>query len=191
MNGQAAAGGRGTFYAPASWGISTADSGANWAGALQGWASPIGGLSTVGGGTRLEDVVIDFSIKFIDATAADRFAWIALCQGDLNISVDGAAGTAGSWGYFAVLRKNGTLAIYKIVGDGATSPVALGSIAGTAIADGDTATYRLAVTALDLKIERLDVPTELTVADINYRGAFLYLGVKGASAQFSNVTIAA
>ncbi len=133
--------------------------------------------------------MIDFSVKFVDATAADRFAWIALCQEDQTLSADTAGGTAGSYGYFATLRKNGTLAFYKIVGDGATAPVSLGSIAGTAIADGATATYRLTVTPADIKIERLDVATELMVADTNYRGAFLYLGTKGASVQFSGVTV--
>ena len=186
-NSSGDAGGRGAFYAPNLWGYNLAASN-TWVGALQGWASPVGGASAgFSGGT----VTLAFKVKFESAFAADRFAWIALVNKDLEIETD-ASPSNNPTGYLFLARKDGTVAIYWWnAGSGSTQLV---TTAGTLIADGAIAEYLVTITDTDLTIDRTDVSTSATIGHTagsvgGKRPAFLHAGVKGAFAKFSEFVI--
>lgn len=179
-------GGRGAFTSPDLWGYDMAAAN-TWVGALQGWASPMNGQDTSDEVTKLNSVVIDFSVKFVDDFSADRFAWVAITTADTPFASNATASVHN--GYVFSLKKNGTVQIYLYTKPGVTTGSSLGSQTGTTITDGATATYRITVTATQLTLERTDVATSLTVTNSLHRGAFLHAGVVGVHAQFKDFII--
>lgn len=173
-------GGRGAFYSPDQWGYDMSASNV-WAGALQGWASPIGG-SDVAPGT----ITIDFSVQF-DAVVDDtRFAWVSLLMDDVPFANDGAVT---SLGYNFLIRRSGILEIFKLgtKGVGGTS---LGTQATAQIAFGSKQTFRITITPTSVSLARTSGTTgTFSANDASFRPAYLHAGAKGAFVKYSGLTI--
>lgn len=178
---QGAAGGRGTFYAPNMWGYDM--SGSNtFAGALQGWANPIGGAETC------PSMTINLSAKYETGFAEDRFASVYIATTDTPIVSNTQAPIAFS-GYHFFLRKNGILAINRYDA-GQTSSVNIAVLgSGTAIANAQTVPMQIVITPTNVTFKRTDTNEQINAADATYRGSYLSLGVVGLFGKFSGVSI--
>lgn len=178
VNGNGANSGRGAFVAPDMWGYDLA-TGNIWAGALQGWASPIGGND------RCESLTVTGSFRFDAAFDATRFLWIGVFTEDRLIADDA---TTQLDGYNFALRKNGQLAMFRY-SKGVAGGQDMGSFQTAAIADGAVVSFKLTITPTSVKWERTDVAGSVTVNDTAIRPANLQAGVKGAKGYFKDITI--
>lgn len=153
----------------------------NYTGQLQGWAYPLP--------TSAE---ITFSADFI--TSGSGTNAVGVFVGNTDFPFTSANSGTGDYavlpeGYTLYLNKTGALTITKRTGISANS-VTLGSQSGTAITDGTTVQIRVRITATDLTIERLDVPTSLTVTNSDYRPLpYLQFGTLSIQAAFHTATV--
>lgn len=192
-NGNGSFDGRGDFSGTDEWGVSCS-SFSDWRGAVAGWANPLNGVDTTDGTSTVDSVVIDFEVKFTAVSNSNRFAWMNIGTTDDPMATDanifGSGSAFDSSGYNFVCRQNGEVAIWRITdGELDAGTVPLVSTAGTTIAIGSPATYRITVTATNLKLERLDVATSCNVDNSDFRGGFLHHGFKGAAGTFRDISI--
>jgi glycerophosphoryl diester phosphodiesterase len=172
---------RGQFTAPKYWGYTDSTS-AFYIGAVQGWGCPI--QNAAGSYT------ITWSMALDALAGGDTSRWGALWFAAADDRAYTNAGASTENGYLVLIRATGTIDLYSVV-NGAATVIASKSTGVTALTLGTPATFRVTVTPTTVKAERTDIAyTTPTATNSAHRGAYFHLGRNGASARFSDVTIA-
>lgn len=170
---------RGRFIAPDRWHI---DRGEYPLFVLQGWASPA------------DPTAYTLSLRMrYDSLGADRTRWGGVYFAARNDAAFNDKDAPLNGGYTAILRTDGTLAVYR---KDPTRTVLLGSIATPALSRGTIVKMRISVRGSTLTVTRYGVPDNtIRVDDATYRGGHLFLGRsasrghQGPGLSFENVTI--
>lgn len=171
---------RGVFVAPNKWGYNVTTAG--YSGCLQGYLCPLLGK------TAPSTYTIDFKLAFTAYSDTTRWASVFISPDDQQF-VDGAAD--GNNGYHFLVRKNGTLDVYRK--DKNVASVNIGTITGTAFTDSVDTPCRITVTPTTIKIAVLNGSgvdqQNITVSTTAYRGGYVHLGRSGAACLFSDVIV--
>lgn len=183
---------RGRFSDTDAWGYD--DSGVfDYRGCLQGWACPINSDPAA------DEYVIDFKVTHgaVSGGSQTRWAGISIAATDDKFTDGSQGGTFSDHvdSYLFVLRKNGTIQIYRRAF--AAGVLLSESTGGTAISDDETVRYQLEVNETKLQIRRLNgsgtVVQTATSFDVTpgYRGGYFHLGHSWAPALFRDISITA
>lgn len=181
---------RGRFFASDYWGF--ADSGVTtYQGVLQGWACP------VGGDPDADDYQVDFKVTFGAPSDADqaRHANVFISNTDTEF-MDVGVGNTSPNGYSLVMRKNGTMQIYRIDAPN-TATLLVENTDGAAISDNAEHRFIIKVTPTKIRIERLDgsgnIVQHVTTGDTTagHRGGYVHFGHSRLPVKFRDITFGA
>jgi glycerophosphoryl diester phosphodiesterase len=160
---------RGQFVAPDMWGF---PSGGGFSSVLQGWACPIKGSANA------DNFSVDLTVKYPAASSENNWASVFFQKDDAAFN-DGAAPSVNTQGFHYLMRKTGTIQIYKRT-TSAVTEVAIA--AGAAIANDTEASFRITVSPTAVSLYRLDGPggavvNTATVAatDAAFKGGYMHL----------------
>lgn len=177
---------RGRLIGGDGWGwVETTD---NHAGCLQGWACPIKDDNFA------NDFSIDFKLTF-NSTPSSSARWAACFIAD-GADLDrpfpffsGASSPAIS-GYLFLIRKNGTLNIYR---RSVQTDTLIASQMGSTITTGAEVQVRIVVTATTVAVQLLasggTVLYQASVADSAFRGGYFHLGKYGVACRFREIVV--
>lgn len=147
---------------------------------LLGWASPV---------VTPSNFILNFSMKFTGVSSDPAFGVIATQTTDRAIVNDALEVDKVSMNM--IMRRDGRLGIYVYDGlAGGPSAVSSGAaIPEELIALNTWVPYRLTVTPTQITLERLDMPVSATLVNSQIRGAYLFVGSKGADVKFKSMTL--
>lgn len=179
---------RGRFFAPDYWGYADSADGF-YKGCLMGWACP------VAGDPDNNNWQVNFKLTLGEPSSSDESRWgsIAIAASDAAFE-DAGVGNNSPASYHCLMRKNGTMQIYRILGAAGTKLVE--NINGVAIADDEENEFQLVVTPGKVALNRLDgagnVVQSVTTGDesVGYRGGYFHLGHNLLPAKYREVLTA-
>lgn len=149
----------------------------------------MGFLNPVKGDNACRDFTLEFTVDFI--AGANESRWAAVWLGPTDIGYQDA-GAATENGYNILMRKNGSLEVYRRINGAITN---LKTQAGSAISDGASAYYRITVGASGITLDRLDAPggsvthTTGLVADTTHGCGNIQFGRAALNCRFSAVSV--
>lgn len=166
---------RGRFSGSGYWGWSTST---GFAYVLQGYLCPVASPSAF---------TFDLKVTFDSAAGGDATRWAAVFVGTTDYRFDSAADGVSN-GYNFLVRKNGSIQVYRY--DAGVVTGALATTATAAIADGAEVSYRVTVTPTQVSIARLSGTTgTATASDATYRGGYIHLGKSGLACRFRDLAV--
>ena len=149
---------RGRFIAPGWWHINLGDYPLL---ALQGWA------------VLPKSYTLRMNMRW-DNLGADKTRWGGTYFSAVRDSAFTSADSPLNGGYLAILRRDGTLILYR---KDAGHTTRLKSVKTPTLKKGTTAKLRVVVSKSSVTVTRYDGPDKsITVKDAHYRGRYLYLG---------------
>ncbi|MEV5751267.1 glycerophosphodiester phosphodiesterase family protein [Actinoallomurus sp. NPDC052308] len=149
---------RGRFIAPGWWHVNLGDYPLL---ALQGWA------------VLPKSYTLRLKMRW-DSLGTDKSRWGGVYFSAVRDSAFTSADSPLNGGYLAVLRRDGTLILYR---KDAGHTTRLKSVRTPALKKGTIATLRISVTKSSVTVVRYDGPDKsITAKDSRYRGRYLYLG---------------
>lgn len=180
-SGELSSAARGKFMDGGYWGYD--DTSTAYEGCLQGYLCPIKGQNEALAFT------VELNIRFGAVTNGDMTRWSSVFIGtDDQRFIDSNETAAG---YHFLFRRNGSVEIFKKAVGLRSTQLALKS--GPGFAEGDEARFRIQVDATTLRVSRLDdngnEVYSATVADKDYRGAYLNLGRNGLACAFRRIAV--
>jgi glycerophosphoryl diester phosphodiesterase len=171
---------RGLFTAPNWWGYTSLSTG--YFESLMGYLCPLANPTNFS---------ITYNVSFDSANAGDTTRWASVFISTDDRLYDNTAGTTAT-GYLLMMRKNGTLSIFRQ--DSGQAGVSIGSVTGSTIADGTELTFKITRSGSSLTIALMSGTTVLnsvTATDSAYPSTpYIHLGRNGLACKFRNVTVA-
>lgn len=173
---------RGQFFTGGYWGYSSLK--ASYLSCLHGYLCPIKSA------TEVRSFDIDFKVTFDTALSNDSSRSASVFLGvDDRPFLDASEWSAG---YNFVLRKNGSVEIYKkALG---AKAVLLQTAVGSPIADGGEVAYRIRMTENTVSVVRLNndgSASNIALAnDRSFDAAYLHLGRTGLACKFRQISVA-
>lgn len=177
---------RGKFYSPDAWGYDNSGT-TVYRGCLMGHLSPVGGVAAN------DNFTLDMKITFGIPSDANQTRWasVAIASTD-QAYLDDTNGTPNPNSYHFLMRKNGTIAIYK---RNSTAGTLLSQdTSGAAIGNNTEHRFKIIVTPTNLTLQRLDgsgsVIQSVTSSDTStgYRGGYIHLGHSMLPVRFREVS---
>ena len=149
---------------------------------LLGWASPV---------ADPENFILDFSMKFAGVSSDSSFAVVATQATDRAIVNDTPESAKVSMNM--IMRRDGRIELHVLDSTAAAGPIAVSSvspIAGELVPLDSWVPYRLTVTPARITLSRLDMAVSASILNSQVRGAYLFVGSKGADVKFRAMSLA-